>query len=518
MSTLTVGPGQQYSTISAAVAAASSGDTVDVEAGTYTNDFTTISRNITLQAVGGTVYMNATQSPPDGKAIIDEGGSGVSVTIQGFDISGSQVSAGNGAAIRYEGGNLTLNNVNIHDNQEGLLSAADPNGNITISNSTFSSNGTGDGATHDIYVGAVNSLTVQNSTVTDADVGHEIKSRAANTTITGNTITDGPNGTSSYEIDLPNGGNATITGNVIEKGANAQNPNSISFGEEGNVYSSSSLNVSGNIMLNDDPSSSSTGVQNTTGVTASITGNQLYGWNSLVSGPASVSNNTTLTSEPALSSLSPSGSSSTVAASSGGTADASTSTTSSTTTASTPDTSSTTVSSTPDTSTATAASTPDTSTATTASTPDTSSTTTASTPDTSGSTVSSTPETSTTTAASTPDTSGSTTTSTDAGTTPITADNVGSSTSTPSFTSGDTDSGTATGSSTSDTAASPATSSGDQLTSAVTQAQTTTPTVGTTPTHNYAMGSSDIFPGWHSTYSPNGLSWHALHVSTGSNG
>jgi len=107
---LSVGPGQQYATIAAAVAAAQAGDTIDVQAGTYTNDFVNVYKNITLQAVGGVVKLVATTDPPNGKAIIDEGGHGVSVTINGFDVSGAVVPDGNGAAVRYEGGSLTLNN------------------------------------------------------------------------------------------------------------------------------------------------------------------------------------------------------------------------------------------------------------------------------------------------------------------------------------------------------------------------------------------------------------------------
>ena len=107
------------------MAAAKSGDTVDVQAGTYTNDFVNVFKSITLQAVGGVVKMVATVAPPNGKAIIDEGGSGVNVTINGFDISGAKVADGNGAAVRYEGGTLTLNNDYIHNNQDGLLAASD---------------------------------------------------------------------------------------------------------------------------------------------------------------------------------------------------------------------------------------------------------------------------------------------------------------------------------------------------------------------------------------------------------
>ncbi len=60
--------------------------------------------------------MVATVDPPNGKAIIDEGGAGIAVTINGFDISGAVVPDNNGAAVRYEGGSLTLNNDYFHNN------------------------------------------------------------------------------------------------------------------------------------------------------------------------------------------------------------------------------------------------------------------------------------------------------------------------------------------------------------------------------------------------------------------
>jgi hypothetical protein len=303
MATLTVGADQQYTTIAAAVAASATGDTINVQAGTYTNDFASITHDLTLNAVGGTVKMVATTQPPNGKAMIDEGGAGVSVTINGFDISGVSVPDGNGAAVRYEGGNLTMTNDTVHDNQEGILSAADPAGNIVIDASNFANNGAGDGFTHNIYVGAIASLTVENSTITGAAGGHDIKSRALATTVTNNVITDGTGGTASYEIDLPNGGVATVAGNVIEKGVNATNPNAISFGEEGNVYAGSSLAVQDNSMLNDNTAHSTTAVVNDTGATATISGNSLYGWSALSSGLASASGNITLAAEPSLSGL-----------------------------------------------------------------------------------------------------------------------------------------------------------------------------------------------------------------------
>jgi hypothetical protein len=295
---MTVGTGEQYSTIAAAVAASRSGDTINVDAGTYTNDVLNISHSLTLQAVGGTVKLVGTAQPANGKGLIDEGGAGVNVAIAGFDISGATVRDANGAGVRYEGGTLTLNNVSIHNNQNGILANADANGSITIANSTFANNGIGDGQTHNIYVGAVGSLTVKDSTITSAQVGHDIKSRAASTTITGNTITDGATGTASYEIDLTNGGIGDIENNFIEKGANAQNPIAITFGEEGNVYANSGLTVKGNTIVTGYTAHNSTAVVNKTGATAGIDGNKLYGWTTVASGPASVGSNATLASEP----------------------------------------------------------------------------------------------------------------------------------------------------------------------------------------------------------------------------
>ena len=91
MSTLTVGSGGQFTTIQAAVAASQAGDIVDVNSGTYINDFISISHDLTIKAVGGPVYLIATAQPPNGKGIIDAGGPGVHITISGLDISGATV-------------------------------------------------------------------------------------------------------------------------------------------------------------------------------------------------------------------------------------------------------------------------------------------------------------------------------------------------------------------------------------------------------------------------------------------
>ena len=164
-----------------------------------------------------------------------------------------QVSDGNGAAVRYDQGTLTLDNVHLHDNQNGILSGGDSSGSITIENSEFDHNGVGgDGHTHDIYIGDIASFTLTNSYVHDAETGHEVKSRAANNTITNNVIADGSE-SASYTIDLPNGGNATITGNTIEQGPNTGNSNIDAYGEEGASNPGNTVVFSNNTVVNDGP-------------------------------------------------------------------------------------------------------------------------------------------------------------------------------------------------------------------------------------------------------------------------
>lgn len=273
---LTVGPNAEYHTLAAAAQHAVSGDTIYVQAGTYTNDFATVNggtgAGVTLQAVGGMVNEVATRPPPNEKALLDESGN---VTVNGFAFSGVAIAAyygGNGAGIRYENGNLTLNNDYIHNNQDGLLGAPDPNGTITINNSEFAYNGSGTGFTHNFYASHIKQVTVNNSLFTGARVGHEFKSRAYNTTIINSRLQD-VTGTASYIMDTPNGGQVTLIGDTFQKSPNAQNPVMITTGEEG-AYANSHLIVTGSELISNR--AGAYGVRNN-GASATVAGNAVYG-------------------------------------------------------------------------------------------------------------------------------------------------------------------------------------------------------------------------------------------------
>lgn len=309
MTTLSVGSGLQYSTISAAIAASHDGDIIQVKAGTYTNDFAVIRTSITLEAVGGQVNMVATKPPPNYKGMFTVGtpDSSPNVTIEGFSFSGVKIpkdKGNNGAGIRYQGGNLSLSHCVFTNNQDGLLATpfVSGTGTISIDSSVFNHNGAGDGYSHNIYVGHVASFTITNSLIENARVGHEIKSRALNTVIQGNRILDTSNGTASYSIDLPNGGHGLVQGNIIEQGPFSQNPKIIAYGEEGSLQPGS-LTVTDNLILNEQWGPGAVGIWNDTTVNADISGNRVWGLpdSQLVAGPTDVSGTVDLANEPVVS-------------------------------------------------------------------------------------------------------------------------------------------------------------------------------------------------------------------------
>ncbi|WP_270937881.1 calcium-binding protein [Falsiroseomonas oryzae] len=302
MPVLTVGSGQQYDTISSAIAASRDGDVIQVQAGTYTNDFAEIRTDVSLVAVGGVAHLKATTAPPNGKAILT---TNADVTIQGFEFSGAAVPDQNGAGIRHESGNLVIEDSRFHDNENGILTiASNRDATLTIRDSEFDHNGRGDGRTHNIYVGDIGKLTVENSYFHEASVGHELKSRAQETIITGSRFADF-DATASYSIDLPNGGRAVLRDNVLQQGPNSENPVIVSFGVEGNVHANSSLEMTGNTVIDEHPSGRL--LWNATGVPATVSDTEVFGLTAdqLVSGPANVSGTTFLASAPAFDTSAP---------------------------------------------------------------------------------------------------------------------------------------------------------------------------------------------------------------------
>lgn len=302
MADITVGAGKDFATLASAIAASAAGDTILVDAGTYIDDFATINHALTIRGVGGMAHLVANSQPPDGKAILTIN---VSVTLDHIEFSGTTVPDGNGAGIRYQGGDLVLESCWFHDNQNGLLAAPVADGTISITRCEFNDNGAGDGRTHNLYVNEIARLSITESYFHGVLVGHEIKSRARETIITNNRIADGPDSTASYSIDLPDGGLATITGNVFEKGVQAQNRTFIHLGGERNPsYDNTSLLVQGNLFINSNPGPPvvlrNDSVVGGANAPAGITGNTFHAIaeSRVVIGSAMVANNIFATTAP----------------------------------------------------------------------------------------------------------------------------------------------------------------------------------------------------------------------------
>lgn len=276
-----VGAGKAFARVGDAIAAAKSGDTIYVMAGTYTNDFSTIAKDLRIVGVGGKAHFTASTQIPNGKAIFI---TRADVTFENIEFSGAKVKDKNGAGIRYEGGDLVIKDSYFHDNQNGILAAKSTSGTIAIHGSEFARNGAGDGYTHGVYVNQVASLTVVDSYFHDTKLGHHIKSRAAFTEVRDSRLDDG-SGNSSYSIDLPNGGGATIVGNTLIQGANAGNKYMLHYGGEGTPKAGAVL-IADNAFVN-YRAAGATAVYNQTGKTLELKHNALVGVAQEAQGPVS---------------------------------------------------------------------------------------------------------------------------------------------------------------------------------------------------------------------------------------
>ena len=271
--TLRVGPDKPYLTVRAAAQAVANGDIVEVDAGLYSGDVATWSRNgITVRGVGGRAHLRADGAAEAGKGIWVV--SGADFTAENIEFSGAAVPDRNGAGIRAQGpGTLIVRNCYFHDNQDGILGGADS---VLVENSIFEHNGYSDGRAHNIYIDHGGSFTLRWSYTHRAIVGHNVKSRALRNYILCNRIMDESDGTASYSVDLPQGGRSYLIGNVIEQGPGTQNPAVVAYAAESSSNGTLDLYVIHNTLVN-NRTGGGTFVTLRSGTTARIVGNIFYG-------------------------------------------------------------------------------------------------------------------------------------------------------------------------------------------------------------------------------------------------
>jgi hypothetical protein len=245
---LEVGPGRPYPAPSDAARFARDGDRVRIAPGSYGDCAVWRANRLVIEGSGPGVVIRDVICMDKGIFVIV----GDDVTVRGLSLTGARSVYGNGAGIRQEGRNLTVERVRFLDNQNGILGAPSPGSTVVIRDSDFERNGVcAPVCAHGIYFNALKRLRVERSRFYATRQGHHIKSRAARTEIVGCDIADGPEGTSSYLIDLPNGGSGLIRRNRLEKGPKSDNQNAaIAIGEEGLVYQPAKVLVEQNTFVN----------------------------------------------------------------------------------------------------------------------------------------------------------------------------------------------------------------------------------------------------------------------------
>jgi len=291
-STLEVGPGKPYPTIPSAVAAAVSGDTLEISPGTYSGAaaVAVIGMSLTIRGVGGRPILDAAgYNIPNGKAIFVT--TGPEIMVENLEFKNAAVPDHNGAGIRPEGGKLTVRSCYFHDNENGIQGGA-VGSEILVESCEFEHNGRGDGQSHNVYINVVRRLTFRFNYSHRGNIGHLLKTRAEENYILYNRLTDEIGGAASYEVDVPQGGLTFLIGNIVEQSVTTENSTVIAYAEEGAKNSTNRLYLAHNTLLNNR--SGGVFLRNASASPAVLINNLFLGPGTVVSGPAAQTNNLTL--------------------------------------------------------------------------------------------------------------------------------------------------------------------------------------------------------------------------------
>ncbi|MEZ5402669.1 MAG: hypothetical protein R2729_23540 [Bryobacteraceae bacterium] len=233
--TLPVGPTTAYSSPCAALTAAQPGDTIEVDAETtWLDDFCVVSTpGITIRASGpkrAAVVASGKKPLAAGDAIWRIAAAGIK--IEGFEFRGANAGEAHGAAIHVDPGHgLELLDCYIHDNDAGLVVADGPAAKVLVARSEFANNGAAAGALNNIEVGRIGKFTLLFSYLHDPMGGNLVSSRAAETHILYNRLTQ-ELGTGSSEIDATGASRTFVIGNTVQHGPNSVGGSMVRPGNE----------------------------------------------------------------------------------------------------------------------------------------------------------------------------------------------------------------------------------------------------------------------------------------------
>src|SRR4029077_7852204 len=146
--TLKVGANQTYKAPSAAAAVAKNGDHIEIDPGEYFDCAVWNADNLVIEGTGPGVVITDKTCIGKGLFVVE----GKNTTVRNLTLTRARVPDMNGAGIRLDNGNLTVDNVKFIDNQSGIMGGV-PGTTVTIRNSEFDKNGTCQaGCAHGIYI------------------------------------------------------------------------------------------------------------------------------------------------------------------------------------------------------------------------------------------------------------------------------------------------------------------------------------------------------------------------------
>jgi hypothetical protein len=215
--TLQVGPGRAFAAPSAAAQAAQDGDTITIDPGDYYDCAIWNHNNLTIAGTGPEVRI--TDTTCEGKALFITRGD--NITIRNLTFARARVPDRNGAGIRAEGRNLTVESSRFINNETGLLDGGQPGSTVRVLDCVFTANGVRDipMPSPALSVGAIATLRVERSRFEDSRGSVHILSAAGLTELIGNRIEDGESGVRDALVVLNNVEALVMEDNTLRRGA-----------------------------------------------------------------------------------------------------------------------------------------------------------------------------------------------------------------------------------------------------------------------------------------------------------
>ena len=215
--TLAVGPGREFAKPSLAAQAAQDGDTVSIAAGEYFDCAVWGANRLTVVGEGGGATL--TDSACQGKAAFIIVGDGVTLRNLGF--ARIRVPEDNGAGIRAQGRDLTVEDSRFVNDQVGILGAG-AGGFLKVVNCTFTEQGSSltGRINYAVRASGYDLLRIERSVFEQARGGADVSSEGARTELVGNRLLD-EGGHMEGPLVLVQGGSLLLEGNTIELAAGA---------------------------------------------------------------------------------------------------------------------------------------------------------------------------------------------------------------------------------------------------------------------------------------------------------